>query len=179
MAVDLIGFCGLSQAGKTTAASAVCAEFAFTPRSFADPIKDLLYTLNPPIVDTTFPTRLQDMIATYGWDRVKLIPDVRRMLQELGVGIRALDPSIWVRQMFNEPFPEKCVIDDVRFPNEVDEIKRYGGVVICIFRPGIEQMNHISERGVDHSILVENDCDLVTFRKRVVETVRPMLEGSE
>lgn len=177
MSVDLIGFCGLSQAGKTTAAAALTAEFLFERRSFADPIKDLLYTVNPCPVDTDFPVRLQDLVATYGWDGAKMIPDVRRMLQELGVGVRAMSPDIWVHQLFWEPMPELCVIDDVRFDNEVREIKGRGGTIICVYRPGLEQMNHISERGVNHDILIENDSDLVTFRKRVVETVRPMMEG--
>ncbi len=38
------------------------------------------------------------------------------------------------------------VIDDVRFPNEVEAIRRWGGVVWCVIgRGSVEDSQHISE----------------------------------
>lgn len=177
MTVELVGLCGLSGSGKSTAAAAIVKEFGWERRGFSDAIKDLLYNINPVLhSQSQFPCLLQDMVSNHGWNNAKKNPHVRYMLQELGVGVRALSPDIWVRQLFWEPVPANIVIDDVRFDNEVKEIKNRGGVIICITRPGIQQMDHVSEAGVEFDLLVENHGDKVDLGARVIDTLRPMLE---
>ena len=43
----------------------------------------------------------------------------------------------------------RVVIDDVRFPNEVEMIQRLGGKVIRIDRPGPAESTHASEIELD------------------------------
>lgn len=102
------------------------------------------------------------------WEEVfDLKPEmVRTMLQQMGTehGRNVYGEDIWVNTMFawihtfshywNE---HKFVIPDVRFPNEVEAIRRNGGKVYRIYAPKRnrfaaatdEQRNHPSEIALD------------------------------
>lgn len=65
------------------------------------------------------------------------------------------------------------VIPDVRFPDEAEAIKREGGTVIKVVRPGLERPadGHASETSVDEVVedhLVQNDGTLGDLVGRVV-----------
>lgn len=69
------------------------------------------------------------------------------------------------------------VSDDMRFPNEAAAVRDLGGVLIGIHRPGAEvSAQRAAAEGRlsldDMDAVVVNDCDLDTFRRRVVETAR-------
>lgn len=52
------------------------------------------------------------------------------------------------------------VITDMRFPNEEDMIKSYGGHIIRISRPGFDSDGHRSESSIDlidYDYLIENN----------------------
>ncbi|KWT72361.1 putative deoxynucleotide monophosphate kinase [Hyphomicrobium sulfonivorans] len=64
----------------------------------------------------------------------------RWALQTLGTqwGRMCMDSEMWVRAWsgrVNSLFDDEMIVaDDLRFPNEVAEIKRRGGLVICVVR---------------------------------------------
>ena len=71
----------------------------------------------------------------------------RQLLQAWGTEYRRRqDPDYWVKRLEKKLRGlERVVIDDVRFPNEVEMIQRLGGKVIRIDRPGTVESTHASE----------------------------------
>jgi len=129
-------------AGKTTAAGILLEQYGYHLKSFATPLKQaakLIYALS---YEQLYNPDEKDRID----ERYGLSP--RAILQQLGTEVcRAIDPLTWVLAM-ERRIDNECayVIDDVRFPNEVTAIKRWGGVVWEIVRRGsVEDSGHISE----------------------------------
>jgi len=147
---NLIAFSGKKRSGKDTAASVLTTELGYTRVAFADSIKQILEDLNP-IIDSY---RLMDVLAwhEYDWEMLKARPEVRGLMQRLGVAVRQYDSEFWVNAAFNNVEPSsRIVVTDVRFPNEVDAILARGGIVYRVVRPGLESIDsHISETALDH-----------------------------
>lgn len=105
--------------------------------------------------------------------------DVRHMLRTLGTewGRDCIHPEVWLRCWEARLVPgEHTVVDDVRFPNEAELIKRHGGIMVRVVRPGMaEETEHRSEgsldtyEGFDHVIV--NDGDLEQLRHTVEEVL--------
>ena len=76
---------------------------------------------------------------------------VRELLQEVGQGLRdAIDPDLWVKALFaNTEDWTNIIIADVRYPNELEAIKKRGGVLLRIDRNGAGAGNHSSETALD------------------------------
>ena len=141
----IIGISGYAQSGKDTAAKILVEEYGFTRIAFADKIKELLYEMNPRINDR----QLQQWVDLQGWDATKEIPEVRMLLQNLGVGARKImGELVWVKLAIMRLDSDKnYVVTDVRFTNEADWIKEvYGGHIWRVERPGVNPANdHVSE----------------------------------
>lgn len=153
-----IGLTGFPGSGKNALAEILVAEHGFTSVAFADPIRDALLGLDPIVeFDPTegqaslFPhQRLSSVIAELGWEQAKrTVPDIRRLLQNLGTeSIRALDPTFWVRIAINKATKVNTPVcfTDTRFPNEIEAIRRHGGILVRVERPGFGAVNdHQSE----------------------------------
>jgi hypothetical protein len=98
MSMVNVAFAGHMGAGKTTMATLVAKEFGYTKISFADGVREI---------------------------KELLFPDVkgRKILQEIGMKMRDIDPNVWIKYAFSKMQPDKYyVIDDVRFKNEVDTL---------------------------------------------------------
>ncbi|CAO0836095.1 hypothetical protein SMICM17S_06537 [Streptomyces microflavus] len=83
--------------------------------------------------------------------RRKEAPEVRRILQELGAAVRAIDEdfcrlraAISTSREANEAGVQ-AVITDVRYPNEAASLRRAGFHLVYIERPDVEQLVHESE----------------------------------
>ena len=140
----IIGLSGYAQSGKDTVAKILVEEYGFTRIAFADKIKELLYEMNPRFNDR----QLQQWVDLQGWDATKEIPEVRMLLQNLGVGARKIiGELVWVKVAMMQYDPNKnFVFTDVRFSNEARMIKDYGGHIWRVERPGINPANdHVSE----------------------------------
>jgi hypothetical protein len=77
----------------------------------------------------------------------------RQVMQEVGTGIgRQMHGEIWteacLRQILSES-PDVALIDDVRFPNEVDIVEKNGGVVLRLHRAPHRGDEHVSETALD------------------------------
>jgi hypothetical protein len=167
----IIGLMGYAQSGKDTIASILCSEHGYTRIAFADKIRELLYDVNP-MVGCSPSGYLQDLVNLVGWDQAKQEPQVRRLLQDLGVGARkTFGDMFWVQQALRQVhFEGNFVITDVRFPNEAKAIKTYDNSLLWrIERIGVDAVNdHISETALkdypsDHTFINNGTIDDLKF----------------
>ena len=146
----IIGLSGYAQSGKDTVAELLCLNYGYTRLSFADPMRDAIYTLNPYVEGGN---RVADLVDEYGWDVAKANPEVRRLLQVFGtdVGRKMFGENFWVQQAFDKVESDRVVFADVRFPNEAKEIMQYGGQVWRVNRHNHAPVNgHKSEHAMDN-----------------------------
>lgn len=147
----IVGFAGKKGSGKDTAAQALssCAIV-----KFADPLKEMTRALFRSIGVT------EDTIARYVDGDMKETPlaclggrTTRQFMQWLGTefGRVLVWDGLWVnafgmRAAAHVAAGHDVACTDVRFPNEVAAIKREGGVVLMIERPGLTAIDgHASE----------------------------------
>jgi len=150
----IIGLTGYAQSGKDTVAKILVEQYGYGRIAFADPIKTLVYKANPIVgLVANEPIYLRHLVDTVGWEEAKKNSEVRRLLQEIGVGAReSLDDTVWVvaalRQM--DDVTKNYVVTDVRFENEALQIKSVGGQIWRVKRPGVGAVNsHVSEHSMD------------------------------
>ena len=157
MATTLLGLIGKKQSGKDSFASRLVSEHGFTRLAFADPLKDIALELNP-IMDTDVVVGeriyLVDLIDLYGWDEAKeTFPEVRELLQRLGVSVRNhVSENVWIQALAEKAYrtPGPVVVSDCRFLNEARWIRGQGGETVRIIRPGQDNADrHISETELD------------------------------
>ncbi|MEA3545065.1 MAG: hypothetical protein U9R69_07590 [Thermodesulfobacteriota bacterium] len=111
---------------------------------------------------------------------------VRRILQWWGTEYRrAQDHDYWTKA-WERKLREydltaiHVLVDDVRFANELNIIKKHGGTFIKIERPGFNGANnHSSENSLDHyndwNLVIQNDGSLEEFKRQTEELVLPLL----
>ena len=112
---------------------------------------------------------------------------VRRVLQWWGTEYRrAQDPDYWTKA-WEKKLQEydltntHILVDDVRFVNELEIIKKNGGVFIRIIRPGFDGANdHSSENSLDDydawDLVIGNDGSLEAFKQQVKVQILPLLK---
>lgn len=153
----LIGLSGYARAGKDTVAGLLVNDHDYLQFSFAEPMRHALFALNP-LVGTG--TRLQDVIASYGWEGYKQSiygQEIRELMQRFGteVGRNQFDENFWVDLSIAQipdllAMGQSVVFSDVRFPNEYAAIKELGGQVWRIIRDDAKPANlHKSEIALD------------------------------
>jgi len=148
---SVIGLTGYAQSGKDTVADILVNKYGYKRLAFADKIREVLYEINP-MVGCSPTGYLQDLVNLVGWDKAKQEPQVRRLLQDLGVAARdLLYTNIWVTTAFSNVSPgELVVITDVRFENEASIVKTMGGQIWRVKRTGFGPVNdHVSESELD------------------------------
>jgi len=148
---NIIGLTGYAQSGKDTFASILVEKYGYSRIAFADKIRDFLYGINPMVACS--PTGyLQDLVNLVGWDKAKQEPQVRRLLQDLGISARDLiSEDIWVNAALSSVSKDqRVVVTDVRFENEAAMIKSMGGQLWRVKRSGVGPVNdHVSESEMD------------------------------
>lgn len=159
------------RSGKTTVAQILVNDFDFKRHSFAEPIKRMLVEL------MSFSGFSNEEIWNY-MDMEKELPipllgnkSFRYLAQTLGTdwGRQLVDRDVWINIVTNNPQRANfIVIDDVRFPNEFDAIKRDGGEIWKIERA--EQAlttKHPSEgllEEYEFDEIIRNDKDIADLR---------------
>jgi hypothetical protein len=165
----IIGLSGYARSGKDTAADHLVNKYGFARYSFAAPMKDAMYKLNPIVhSDKIGHFRYKDLVDTYGLDQAKdSHPEIRRLLQVFGteVGRDMFGINFWVDLALNSMTEDKVVISDVRFKNEADAIKAVGGQVWRINRHGVGPVtDHSSELDLDNynfNHIIDNDYSVL------------------
>lgn len=136
----LVGMVGYAQHGKNSAADILVRDYGFEAMAFADALRELAAQVNPYVIpDAGKPNRYNGLVQAVGYERAKQTVEVRRFLQELGVGVRdILGPDAWVRAWETKLAAleqgTNVVVTDVRFPNEADAIAANGGELWLVRR---------------------------------------------
>lgn len=165
----IIGLSGYARSGKDEVAKILVEDYGYERVAFADKIRDFLFETNPQVGGN----RLQHLVSTYGWDVAKSQPEVRHLLQSIGVGARkTFGDSFWINQVFHLMDNTKnYVIADVRFINEAEVIANYSGQVWRVKRVGVEAVNnHVSEHEMDGypvNMILKNEGTLEDLRTLV------------
>lgn len=147
----IIGLSGKSHSGKSTSRDFIKEftpkyDYEFIHHSFAAKLKDIAYQV-------------------FGWDGDKTFypqeDKGRKLLINIGTYMRQIRATVWADYVIdlikNDIVLEKAhkriyVIDDVRFQNEVELLRSVFGnkfLWININRPGTEEIDSDSERGLD------------------------------
>lgn len=172
--LDIVGLSGYAQSGKDTAARFLIDERGYQRLAFADALREALYVLNPFIADAD--RHLVDLVDDVGWDVAKTgYAEVRELLQRMGteVGRNLIGENTWVDAVMNKTEDGgRYVITDVRFPNEASAIKRMGGRLWRIERPGVGPANnHASEHALadyPFDVVIDNAGPLESLRDSVL-----------
>lgn len=201
----IVGFTGRKGSGKTTAAQAYL-RLGYSLINFADTLKGIarsVFDLTeeqtdgdqkeeqvPGLPDGWTPRRLMQLIGTetgrqgdFSW-----AAELGRQSElEQAFARRDLKPgeNCWVDGMKNHLMWEgdtSFVVADVRFPNELDMIRKMGGVVWRVERPSMSRIpaTHPSEQFIDTlpvEATIQNDSTVEEFLRRVrVNHARFLLE---
>ena len=105
----------------------------------------------------------------------------RSLLQKIGTDLfrNRLHQNTWVNATFADYRDDNWIITDVRFPNELEAIKKHNGITIRINRGLVERTGkmiqepeHISETALDDAefdYVIENDCTIDDLIEKVRE----------
>jgi hypothetical protein len=143
---SVVAFIGPAGCGKSTAATYLQEEYGYSLLKFAHPIKEMLRVLG--LEDR----HLEGAEKEAPCDILGGVSP-RRAMQTLGTewGRTLIHPDIWVRAWMREAVwrlqnGRRLVIDDLRYPNELDAILRLGGSTLRIVRKDATQCEwHDSE----------------------------------
>lgn len=171
---EFIGITGYKRSGKDTIAS-VLVEHGFTRIGFADPLKSMALSCDPFVeIHGRTPefARLTEIVGLLGWELAKDHEDVRRFLQRLGTeGVRDhLGPDAWVNALKLRADQEgltRIVVPDVRFMNEAAAIRKWGGQIWKVHRPGCLSDGHASEayiEQIDADVEFHNTGEITDLR---------------
>lgn len=161
----IIGLTGLAGSGKSEVAAALRELGQFHRIPFAGPLKTMLSSVG-----------FSDA-QLWGDEKEVPVPELggvtpRHLMQTLGTewGRNTIHPDIWVTlwERAVEARSGHVVVDDVRFPNEVDIVRSLGGQVWRIERPGVATMNHASETQIaslEVDSVIQNTGDLFHLRQ--------------
>lgn len=138
----IIGFGYRAQSGKDTAADFLVKNYGFTKRSFASSLKEAAQII--------FGLTDEQLHTMEGKERVDPFWEVtsRYILQRFGTEClrNGYSQDVWVKSLHRHIMQRReqvhWVIPDVRFPNEAQAIKEWGGAAVHIQRPGFDELGH-------------------------------------
>jgi hypothetical protein len=130
-----------ARSGKDTVGDYLVSKWGFKRIAFADKLKQVVTTLTgQDAFDPDFKHRTQVSGLTGG-----------QVLQQVGVALRGVHDNIWVDASGLSGFAmmpgARIVITDCRFKNEAAAVKRLGGHLVEVRRPGLPDDSHSSEVG--------------------------------
>lgn len=174
----IIGISGHFGAGKDAIADVLIRRYGFKRLGFADALKDEVLDRLPrtlaAIGELAYPELSTLAIGAYLL-RTKP-PVIRALLQEYGTEVRRRDRLDYWLDKWEERHggcTENLVVPDVRFRNEAEEIKRLGGWMIRVERPGHNGDDHPSERSGEFEDFrwddtFHNDQTLGDLERRII-----------
>ena len=137
---DKVAFVGTFGSGKTHMADFLCNFYGYTKFSFATSLKKLAHEYyNMPLGG----------------------PKDRDLLQRLGTAMRSVDPDVFAMKTARSidifrgdrrdwELPKPVIVDDLRFKNEADHLRKLGFTIIRILPRSMEDpcnplRQHVSE----------------------------------
>lgn len=185
MEKKIIGIHGFARSGKDTIADYIVDNYGFKKIAFADSLREALLTLNPyvPIEHGSFKP-LKVIIEDLGWEVAKIkYPIIRQYMQTFGSDVcrKIFDEDIWVRLALKKTDDvSRTVFSDVRFENEVENLRKRNAILIKVTRLGVNSVNdHESDKGLpDESFdyVVKNDSSLLSLYTNVDHLISKILK---
>ena len=162
----LIAFTGKLESGKSTLAKEIKkrhTEGGVHMLAFAKPLKDMC--------NSYFGFSFEDLYTPEGKKKYNPMWNMttREFMQRLGQGLRdAIGSDVWVKLLKVSILDKKDIydlimVDDARYPEEINMIHELGGVVVRVTRPGHTAVsngikNHPSEQDLPDELI---DIDLI------------------
>jgi hypothetical protein len=198
---NIIGLGHEKRRGKDAVASFLREDYGFITYSFTldgdlhaccmalDPIVNVQVATGS---DEPIILRYSEAVNALGYELAKdTYPEIVRILQRMGteVGRNIIGPpTIWIDRALakcNDP-DALYVFTNVRYPNEADAIRRAGGFIVEVERPGAPTFdeditNHSSDRALDGynwDYTIVNDGTLDDLRTKTTEMVRAYAQWS-
>ena len=125
MVNKIIALSGPRACGKSTIAGHLEEQFGFTRIAFADPLRELAVINNPKLVNDRL------FLARLGQKLRQLLPDF--VLQVVQKRLESIDGPV--------------VIEDLRFPVELDYCNRMGAMTVRLEIPFEAQIENLATRG--------------------------------
>lgn len=180
----LIGFGGRKGAGKDAAAWTLEHFYGFHRESFSVSIDLAARGMNP-IIDQIDGRLVHydeyvDVVCRGDFTLAKEHPEVRRFLEQTGGFGRSIVPSLWVdraeeRVVERMAAGQSFAITGVRFPEEIQMVRRHGGFTIWISRPGHEDL---SSTAVTENSVGPEDFDLVIVNDGTLEDLSWLVQAA-
>jgi hypothetical protein len=154
-------------------------EFGFVRVKFADPLKNMLRTMLRGMghIDEDVERMIEGDLKEVEIPELGVTP--RYLMITLGTewGRNTVREDIWIRLWrAAAEMHENVVADDVRFPNEVEAIRAFGGQLWRIERPGLVRGLHVSEQlDVAPDVTLYNARSLENWRLSVECYARELL----
>jgi len=160
MTPRVIGISGKIGAGKDAVAAHLVKK-DFRVVRFSDSLKEEVLRILPKTCreiyrasySTASGTATDEELRRMLWDDKP--PIIRRLLQEWGTDLRRNEnPSYWITKWEEKvesllAIGSSIVSPDVRFLNEHGAVKKFGGEILRVDRPGVVLGDHVSELEAD------------------------------
>lgn len=168
----IIGVAGLANSGKDTLADYIIANKnkSFSKYAFAKPIKDMMINCLGFSEEQCYNQELKQTVDNF-WG---LSPREVMLLVGTKLFRENWRYDFWVKLMEKKIIDnpnQNMIISDVRFPNEAELIRQYGGKIIVVHRKNNNiKVNHVSESGLPKELVdynIYNDSDLNDYYKKI------------
>jgi len=163
---QFVGFAGYPGAGKDTAASILRDLHGWSVIETSHYLKRSLLALNPIVciqavavdgIRQNTPMFFADFfykVCHGDWALAKKNPEVRRLLQRLGTecGRNIHGEDCWIKKIAEDIDTENAIerkpfaITGIRFQNEIDFIKKRGGIMIYVERESCQPLDHVADQ---------------------------------
>ena len=171
----LVALCGAAGSGKTAAADYLIEHYGYCRFKFAGPLKDMLRAIG--LTHSEIEGHAKESKSATLCGRTP-----RYVMQTLGTewGRNLVGPDLWVNlwqqrvtALAAENPDARIIVDDMRFPNELDAVKQLGGTRIMLHRATaqVKAGDHVSESSlpVDNDMrIIINDGDLAQLHHSVL-----------
>lgn len=169
----VIALTGLAGSGKSTASKYLVEKHGYQLVKFAGPLKDMLRAIGLGEGHIEGAHKETELAMLSGHTP-------RRAMQTLGTewGRKCMGDYFWINLWRSRvdsalTFGGRVVVDDCRFPNEADEVRKLSGVVWRLVGRGGIAGNHASEHGCgDEDLVIANDNEPDALFSNVEEALR-------
>ncbi|MDK4725659.1 deoxynucleotide monophosphate kinase [Rhizobium phaseoli] len=169
----VVAFTGVAGSGKSTATKYLVERHGYTLVKFAGPLKDMMRAIG--MAEDEIEGSYKETAFIYLCGKTP-----RHAMQTLGTewGRNCIGDDFWInlwRRRVEQVFGQagRVVVDDCRFPNEAQAIRRLGGDIFKIEGRGGIAGSHVSERGCgDHDLVIANGGELDELYEKVEGALR-------
>lgn len=177
----IVGLIGFAHVGKSEVASLLMNEYGFKRIKFADGLKDMLRAIG--LTEEEIEGALKEQPCEKLGGKTP-----RHAMITLGTewGRKLIHEDLWVlawRKYVLDSPADYIVVDDCRFLNEAGMIRRLGGVIWHVERPGYGPVKHhqseLEHLQIHADALLKNDGSVEQLRDLVRRQAFRLLDAGE